>query len=153
MWYRSGGNSTESFNVGVRETEATLQIQGTILDVIIWISRAFTRDELELEHQVLEAPVQNLWQQLEQRGLGTLYGQSSQDCEYAFSLTVAAGRAADDGPAEDNPDLHRSVYQEYKNLLKWSKRSNNEPTDKRPEMRRQMSKKTLEMNARTYARN
>ncbi|KAL9044888.1 MAG: hypothetical protein Q9214_002010 [Letrouitia sp. 1 TL-2023] len=153
MWYRAGGNSTGSFNARVNETEATLQIQGTILDVIIWISRTFAWDNLELEHQVIEAPVQNLWQQLEQQGLGTLYGQSSQDCEYAFSLTVVAGRAVDDGPAEDNPDLHRSIYQEYKNLLNWRKRSSNEPTAKRPEMRRQMSGETLEMNARTYARN
>lgn len=28
-----------------------------------------------------------------------------------------AGRAADEGPAEDNPRLHRSVYQAYKDLL------------------------------------
>ncbi|KAI4217694.1 MAG: hypothetical protein LQ351_000290 [Letrouitia transgressa] len=153
MWYRAGGNSTKSFYAEVNETAATLQIQGKIVDVIIWVSRAYAWDELELEHQVLEAPVQNLWQQLEQQGLGTLYGQSSQDSEYAFSLTVAAGRAADDGPAEDNPDLHWSVYQEYKNLLNWSKRSSSEPTAKRPEMRRQMSEKTLELNARTYTRN
>ncbi|KAL9612822.1 MAG: hypothetical protein Q9167_002605 [Letrouitia subvulpina] len=153
MWYRAGGNLTESLNARVNETKATLQIQGTKLDGIIWISRAFGQEELELEHQVVEAPVQKLWQQLEQQGLGTLYGQSSQDCEYAFSLTVAAGRAADDGPAEDNLELHRSVYQEYKNLLNWSKHPGNEPAAKRPEMRRQMSEKTLEMNARTYARN
>lgn len=153
MWYRAGGDTPVPFNAKVSETETTLRIQGTILDAIIWISQVFEDEYLRLEHQVIGAPVQELWQQLEQQGLGTLYGQSSRDRDYAFSLTIAAGRAADDGPAEDNPDLHRSVYQEYKDLINWSKRSSISPTVKRPDVLRQMSEKTIEMNARTYVAN
>lgn len=153
MWYRAGGNMPAPFNAKASETDATLRIQGIILDTITWISRAFEDDELRVEHQVRGAPVQELWQQLEQQDLSALYGESCKDRDYAFSLTVAAGRATDDGPAEENPALHRSIYQEYKDLLNWCTYSSSIPTAKRAEIQRHVFETTAQMNARTYIAN
>lgn len=153
MWYRAGGNGPMPFNASFSKLEAALTIQSTVVDTIFWCSRPFDTEELKLEHQVTGRPIQELWRQLEQQNLGTPYGQSSKDCEYAFSLTTAAGRAADEGPAEDNPDLHKSVYQHYEDLLNWNERSTNTPTVKRPEIHRQVSETTLQVHARTYVAN
>ncbi|KAL8717803.1 MAG: hypothetical protein Q9225_004989 [Loekoesia sp. 1 TL-2023] len=153
MWYRAGGNGSAPFNASFSESEVALNIQGTLVDTIFWCSRPFDDEELKLEHQVTGKPIQELWQKLEEQDQGTLYGQSSQDREYAFSLTTAAGRAADEGPAEDNPDLQKSVYQHYEDLLNWNEWSASVSTTKRPEIHRQVSETTLQVYARTYITN
>jgi hypothetical protein len=125
-------------------------IQGIILDTIAWHSPAFDGEELKLENQLTRAPVQELWQQLQQP-----LGQSAryEDSEFAFSLAIAAGRAADEGPAEDNPEAHRSIYGEYKKLIDWDRRGDGASSAKRPKMNRQLSETSLQVDARMYVAN
>jgi hypothetical protein len=120
MWYRAGGSQPAAFQAEVSASGSSLEVQGIFFDTIDWMSQAFTTEELTLEHQKKGAPLQLLWLELEQCGLSTVYGHSSRDCEYAYSLVVVAGRAGDEGPAEDNPSLHCSVYQAYKDMIRSS---------------------------------
>jgi hypothetical protein len=120
MWYRAGGSQPAAFRAEVSTVDSSLEVLGIFLDTIDWTSQAFTEAELVLARQKKGAPLQLLWRELERRGLSTVYGHSSRDREYVYSLVIAAGRAADDGPAEDNPSLHWSVYQAYKDMIRSS---------------------------------
>lgn len=157
MWYRAGGNTPGRFTSTLSNNGAVLTIQGIILDTITWHSQAFDSEDLKLENQLTGAPVQELWQQLQQ----PLEQRARyEDSEFAFSLAIAAGRAADEGPAEDNPGVHWSIYQEYKKLVNWDRRNkeNNNPSSrttepKKPEINRQLSETSLQVNARMYVAN
>lgn len=116
MWYRGGGERPAAFRVKIR-SDSSLEATAILLDEITWTSQAFTSDELVLIYQKEYAPLQKLWQELEQGGQSTLYGPSSHDREHAFSLAIVAGRAADEGAAENDATHHRSVYQAYKALV------------------------------------
>ncbi|KAL8691812.1 MAG: hypothetical protein Q9218_003058 [Villophora microphyllina] len=153
MWYRAGGKTSVPFEATVSETGALLMAQGLVLDTIIWTSRAFTDEELTLEQQSIRSPVLELWDQLQGHTLANIYGQSIQDHEFAFGLTTAAGRAADDGPAEEDPGLQRSVYQEYKDLIGWGKAPHDESTARRPGLHREVSETTIQVHARAYVAN
>ncbi|EXJ58476.1 hypothetical protein A1O7_05901 [Cladophialophora yegresii CBS 114405] len=118
MWYRAGGTNSNAFRSEVSPAGSSLILYGIIVDSISWTSRPFDSDELRLEPQKAKAPLQQLWWELQKHDdNNTIYGSSTQDQEYAFSLTLAAGRGADEGPSEDDPDHHRAVYQAYKMLL------------------------------------
>ncbi len=99
----------------------TLKVQGTILDKITWSSRAFDHDELRLEDQVTGSQIKELLQQLQQQDWRGLDGDDIKDREDAFSLAIVAGRAVDDGPAEGDFNIHRSVYQQYKDFVHWGR--------------------------------
>ncbi|KIW95612.1 uncharacterized protein Z519_04197 [Cladophialophora bantiana CBS 173.52] len=117
MWYRAGGTQPATFQFEVSRPESSLHLTGVILDSIEWTSRVFDSEDLLLEPQKKEGPLQKLWQGLEHGDCSHVYGSSPYDREYAYSLTIIAGRATDEGPAEDNPSLHRAVYRTYKELL------------------------------------
>ncbi|KAL8651736.1 MAG: hypothetical protein Q9210_003082 [Variospora velana] len=125
-----------------------------LLDTINWCSRTFTDDELTLLFQVAEAPVQQLWHDLQHQEQGSMYGPTSYDRDYAFSLTISAGRAgwraADDGPAEDDPILHRSVYREYQSLINWDRRPRNDGSTMKVDPHGQISETSLQMYAHAY---
>lgn len=152
MWYRAGGNTPARFNATISDNGAVLLIQGIILDTVTWHSPAFEDEELKPENQLTKAPVQELWRQLQQ-----LLEQSPryEDPEYAFSLAIAAGRAADEGPAEDNPETHQSVYAEYKKLINWDQHGEeaSRMKKKRPEMSSKSSETSLQIDARMYVAN
>ena len=134
MWYRAGGAEAEAFQFEISRQSSSLILPGVLVDSIVWVSRAFDSDELRIERQKDTAPIQQLWQELQNCGIGnTIYGPSVDDQEYAFSLVIAAGRAADDGPAHDDPNHHRAVYQAYKATITSSESdSQSSPTlDKR----------------------
>ncbi|KIY01069.1 uncharacterized protein Z520_03735 [Fonsecaea multimorphosa CBS 102226] len=118
MWYRAGGIKPASFQFEVSRSESALRVTGVILDSIEWTSRVFDSQELLLEAQRKEAPLQKLWQELESDRCNAIYGSSQLEREHAYSLTTAAGRAADEGPAEDNPRLHRAIYRAYKKIVR-----------------------------------
>lgn len=149
MWYRGRGGSAQ-FDTITSDNGAGLLVKGIILDSITWHSPAFDSEELKLENQLTGAPVQELWRQIQQPlGQSTRY----EDSEFAFSLAIAAGRAADEGPAEDNPEVHRSIYEEYKKLIDWDRRGEGASRAKRPKVNRQLSETSLQVNARVYVAN
>lgn len=154
MWYRAGGTNPPSICAETTtERRPTLKVQGTILDTITWSSRRFDDDELRLENQVTGAQIHELWQQLEQQDWGGLDGDDIQDREQAFSLAIVAGRAAGDGPAEADLNLHRSVYQQYKDFVHGERSFHSTPTAKRPTLHTHVSETTLQVHARTYVAN
>jgi len=57
-----------------------------------------------------------------------MYGPSRADHEHAYSLVILAGRAADEGPAEDNPEPHCSIYQAYKDMIPVQNNNDNKAT-------------------------
>ncbi|KAI4115865.1 MAG: hypothetical protein LQ345_003619 [Seirophora villosa] len=117
-WYRAGGTHASSSDASVAKIGEIPSIQAMLMDTTTWCSRTFAEDELRLvEHQVAEAPMQQLWQDLQQQEQGSMYGQTKLDCEYAFSLTIAAGNGADGFSAGNNPAQHWFVYQEYQRLI------------------------------------
>lgn len=155
MWYRAGGNDPAAFQPKVSRTDSSLQLQGVILDSIVWTSRAFDSDELKPEPQKEAAPIQRLWQELQQHDRDNIiYGPSITNREYAFSIVVAAGRAADDGPADDDPAHHRAVYQAYKSLITRSEHVHQAPmsTEARAAgtQGQQEDQKAIELEALTY---
>ena len=82
------------------------------------------------------------------------YGPSHADREYAYSLMIVAGRAADEGPAEDNPELHRSVYHMYKDIIQVQ--NHNQATSsvaRSTQSEEQRSGSSLELEAITYIAN
>jgi hypothetical protein len=117
MYYRAGGNQNAAFQATLSLSDTCLEITGVLLDTVEWTSQHFLADELTLPNQRQDFTLYKLWQELQHHNVGSVYGDSSNDREYAYSLAVVAGRAVDGGPAEDNPSLHRSVYQAYKDLL------------------------------------
>ncbi|KAI4169324.1 MAG: hypothetical protein LQ348_007299 [Seirophora lacunosa] len=123
-----------------------------LLDTITWCSRTFAEDELRLEHQVAEAPMQQLWQDLQQQEQGSMYGQTKLDCEYAFSLTIAAGNGADGFPAENNPPQHWFVYQEYQRSIDWDRRSRRDGETTRSVWDQYTFETTLQMHALEYVK-
>ncbi|KAL8838507.1 MAG: hypothetical protein Q9176_005059 [Flavoplaca citrina] len=149
MWYRAGGTNPPSICAETTGGRPTLKVQGTILEEITWSSRAFDDDELRLENQVTGAQIKELWQQLEQQDWRGLGGDDNKDREQAFSLATVAGRAVDDGPAEGDLDLHRSVYQQYKDFVQWERSFHDTPTTKRPTLHSQLSETTLQAIARS----
>jgi hypothetical protein len=153
MWYRAGGSQLAAFQVDVSTSDSSLEVQGIFLDTIEWTSQAFTEAELVLAHQKKGTPLQLLWQELEQRGLGTVYGHSSQDHEYAYSLVVVAGRAADEGPAEDNPSLHWSVYQAYKDMICGNDSQEDESLTIAPDPPGKNLESTVQLDKITYVNN
>ncbi|KAI1618436.1 heterokaryon incompatibility protein-domain-containing protein [Exophiala viscosa] len=150
MWYRAGGNDLTAFQISISNSE--LHLSGVVMDSIDWSSRTFDAEELRLEPQKREAPIQSLWQELEKSGSTTVYGD---DNEYAYSLVLVAGRASDDGPAEDNHKLHRSVYQAYKEMLHGCDHEG--PTasssTKGSSYQRQELRETIEVETLTYISN
>ncbi|KAL8913602.1 MAG: hypothetical protein Q9172_007245, partial [Xanthocarpia lactea] len=153
MWYRAGGTNPLSICADTTGGRPTLRVQGTILDKITWSSRAFNDDELRLENQVTGAQIKELWQQLEQQNWRGLDGDDIEDREHAFSLAIVAGRAVDDGPAEGDFNLHRSVYRQYKDFVHWERSFHGTPTAKRPTLHTQVSETTLQVHARAYVAN
>ncbi|OCT51464.1 hypothetical protein CLCR_08162 [Cladophialophora carrionii] len=118
MWYRAGGAKSNAFESQVSQTGSSLILRGIVVDSISWTSRQFDTDELRLDPQKEKAPLQQLWRELQQHDDDNkIYGSSTPEREYPFSLTLAAGRGADEGPSEDDPDHHRAVYQAYRMLL------------------------------------
>ena len=155
MWYRAGGDDPAAFQFEHSSTDSTLGLRGIILDSIVWTSRKFDADELRLEPQRQHAPLQQLWQDLQRHDHDNgVYGLWS-DQERAFSLVIAAGRAADEGPAEDDPDHHRAVYRAYKKMVMRSKsgtqrsRVSNEDQMKGAEDLNE-DRKAIELEALTY---
>lgn len=118
MWYRAGGCGPEPFQASLSRSGSSLSVQGVLFDTIVWTSESFKDEELKIEPQRKGAPLQRVWRELEQHQVISIYGPRSEDREYAYSLMLIAGRAADDGPAEDKPSLQKSVYQKYKNLFR-----------------------------------
>lgn len=118
MWYRAGGSPPLPFHAMVSETEANLTVEGTILDSIIWASRAFNSEELKLEHQVTSGPVQKLWQHLESSKISVI----TTDRAAEMANTPSASRQQPDdqltvGLQEMILVCISLVYQEYKNLI------------------------------------
>ncbi|KIW32288.1 uncharacterized protein PV07_03846 [Cladophialophora immunda] len=158
MWYRAGGSKSAQFQFEVSRSESSLRVTGVILDTIEWTSRVFDSEELLLERQKKETPLQKLWQELEHDPGNTIYGSSHRDREYAFSLTIAAGRAADEGPAEDNPSLHHAIYRAYREIVHGEDSNDHErnllsstEADPNPKGQEgQESPRSLELEALTY---
>ena len=118
MWYRAGGCQAEPFQASLSRSGTSLNVRGVFFDTIVWTSESFKDEELKIEPQRKCVPLQRVWRELEQHHISSIYGQCSEDREYAYSLMLIAGRAADDGPAEDSPSLQKSVYQTYKALFR-----------------------------------
>ena len=125
MWYRAGG-CQPNFQASLSRSESSLGVRGVLFDTIVWLSESFKDEELRIEPQRKGAPLQRAWRELEQNEVISVYGPSSEDREYAYSLMLIAGRASDEGPAEDNPSLQKTVYQHYKDLF----RKNPEDTER-----------------------
>ncbi|OAP60476.1 hypothetical protein AYL99_05478 [Fonsecaea erecta] len=155
-WYRAGGTRPTSFQFEVSRAESSLRVTGVILDSIEWTSRIFDSEELLLETQQKEAPLQRLWEELESRRGNAVYGSSQHEREHAYSLTIAAGRAADEGPAEDNPTLHSAIYRAYKEILRGQRVSDHEtepPSSAEADSKCQegtVSPRSLKLEALTY---
>lgn len=88
MWYRAGGNPPVPFHVKVLKSQSSLGVQGTFSDTIVWSFQTFNREELSVVHQKKEWPLQAVRQELELRDSKSIYGCSSQDLGYAFSLVT-----------------------------------------------------------------
>ena len=116
MWYRAGGWRSGAFRTRVQHTASgsSLQMKGILFDTVEWTSAAFDWDTLDLNSQQQSQVLLSLWEQIERRRSCSMYGSTRQYREHAYSLTLAAGRAADEGPAEDDRDWHQSVYDQYK---------------------------------------
>lgn len=116
MWYRAGGLRSSSFRTHVLHTASgtCLQMKAISFDTVEWGSDAFDRDRLDLTSQQESQVLLSMWEQTEQRRCYSAYGPDCQAREYTYSLTLAAGQAADEGPAEDYPNWQRSVYDQYK---------------------------------------
>ncbi|KAL8957983.1 MAG: hypothetical protein Q9193_004870 [Seirophora villosa] len=151
-WYRAGGTHPSSSNASVAKSGEILSIQAMPLDTITWCSRSFAEDELSLEHHVAEAPMQQLWQDLQQQEQGSMYGQTKVDCEYAFSMTLAAGKGVDGLPAENKPAQHWSVYQEYQRLIDWDRCARRDGETTRSILDQYTFGTTLKMHALDYMR-
>lgn len=117
MWYRASGSTTAPFLANVSRLQSSLEVTGVCLDTIAWSSKSFDDEELKFAHQTEGAPIQALWQELKRHDSNPVYVSQSLNKEYAFSLAIAAGRASDEGPAEDNPGRHHSVYRIYKDMI------------------------------------
>ncbi|OAG44217.1 hypothetical protein AYO21_01674 [Fonsecaea monophora] len=117
MWYRAGGSKSAPFRFDVSQSDSSLRVTGVILDSIEWTSRVFDSQELLLEKQKENKLLQKLWQDLEPDRGDSVYGNSHDEREFAYSLAIAAGRAADEGPAEDSPSHHRAIYRAYKEMV------------------------------------
>ena len=148
MWYRAGGDQPSAFQVKIN-SNLSLETRAILLDTISWTSKAFVSEELELAHQKEGAPLQKLWQELEPSPQSN---QSSHDREHAFSLAIAAGRAADEGAAQDNPTHHWHVYQAYKQLIAGSEAKGAQPVDK-PNSTDEPPEESLRLEALTYINN
>ena len=136
MWYRAGGDQPAVFHAEVK-SNGCLKTRAILLDTIDWRSKAFLQEELVLSQQRAARPLQAVWQHIEQstqRDPSTVYGANSKDREHAYSLVVVAGRDSDDGPAHENPMLHRSVYQAYQDLLFSHAPGNEEPVSNEAEV-------------------
>ena len=153
MWYRAGGSPSAPFQAIVSKSDYYLEVQGILLDTIVWASRSFKSEDLDLEHQKREAPMQALWWELEQHDSNSVYVSRSLDREYAFSLAIVAGRAADEGRADDNPSLHQSLYETYKGMIGWSIGRESTSIANTAETQRVCLEKSTEVEALTYIRN
>ena len=120
IWYRARGSPSALFQAIVSKSDSFLEVQSIFLDTIVWASGSLKSEDLDLEHQKREAPLHALWWGLKQRKSNTVQVFRSQDREYTFSLAIIAGRAADEGRADDNPSFHQSTYQTYKDMIGWS---------------------------------
>ena len=117
MWYRAGGCQAEPFQASLSRSDSSLGVRGVLFDTIVWTSGSFKDEELRIEPQRKGVPLQRVWRELEQHHITSIYGHCSEEREYAYSLVLIAGRAADDGPAEASPSLQKSVYQNYNALF------------------------------------
>jgi hypothetical protein len=145
MWYRAGGNQPSAFQVKIN-SNLSLETRAILLDKISWTSKAFLSEELELAPQKEGAPLQKLWQELEPSPQSN---QSCHDREYAFSLAIAAGRAADEGAAQDNPTHHWNVYQAYKQMIAGNEAKESQPVDKSSSTN-EPAEETFRLEALTY---
>ncbi len=155
MWYRAGGEGSAELQYEVSDKDSWLKSTGVLLDSISWTSRAFDSDELRLEPQKENSPVQRLWAEVQRHDLGdSIYGPKTEDREYAFSLAIAAGRATDDGPAGDHQEHHLAVYKQYKAIVGNSSLSQQTPPSTEPKdpktRRKEHDPKALELEALTY---
>ena len=156
MWYRAGGSPLPPFQPKFSKSDSSLEVQGIVLDTIIWVSQSFQDRELDLAHQKEGAPLQALWRELEQRDSNTVYVSGSQDREYIFSLVIAAGRAVDEaheGKAEHNPTLHRAIYQAYKGMVSKSTVKEDSSMDKEASTQEERLKESTETDVLTYILN
>lgn len=76
------------FQARILKSQPSLGVQGTFSNIIVWSSQAFNIEELSVVHQKKEKPLQAVWQELELRYSKSVYGCSSQDLGYAFSLVT-----------------------------------------------------------------
>jgi Heterokaryon incompatibility protein (HET) len=116
MWYRAGGHVPEAFEISAPLSEPRVTLKGVIVDAIVWVSKAFTSEELILQQQRKFKPIQAAFKYMMQDSHNSCY----QDSELALSLTIVAGRAANEGPAEDDLQQHRDAYNSYKNIMEES---------------------------------
>ena len=110
LWYRSGGIG--NFQVTISSYERSLRLPGVVFDTIRWTSQAFLRSE----SGVYQAPFLNvpeLWNEISDRNLGSVYGYDGCDREDAFSLAIIAGRTPSYDRAEDDMNSHRERYKAY----------------------------------------
>lgn len=151
MWYRAGGDQPSAFQVKIT-SDSFLETSAVILDTIAWTSKPFVSEELSLTQQKKATRLQKLWQEVEQIESSPLTKSSGHDCEYAFSLAVAAGRAADEGAAQDNATHHWAVYQTYKQLLAGDDANDTQPVD-RVSSNSEPPEESLHLEALTYINN
>ena len=97
--------------------------------------------------------MQARWWELEQHDSNSVYVSRSLDRAYAFSLAIVAGRAADERRANDNPGLHQSLYETYKDIIGWSIGREYTSIANTPETQRVCLGKSTEVEALTYIRN
>ena len=153
MWYRAEGSPSAPFHARVSKPESSLEVQSTFLDTIVWSSQGFKSKELTVAHQKKELPLQALWRELEWRDSKSVYGCSSEDIEYAFSLVIVAGRALYEERAENNPSLHQSIYQAYKDMIRRSIGREDASMANKANTQGESLEKTTEANAVTYINN
>ena len=118
MWYRAGGNQNSSkFQASVSEPGILLRVHGLNFDTITWKSQTFEHEQFRIANQKTTGALQHVWHELEHQHRSSPYGNTDEDREYAYSLTISAGRALDGGPAEDDPDIQKAVYRSYKHVV------------------------------------
>lgn len=126
MWYRAGGSDTLKFQAKVL-ADNSLHLGGIVFDQIAWTSQALTKETVLAKRSLSADPIQRTWVDLRQVDVLSRYGDA-RESEIAFSLVTVAGRARDEGPAEEDLPLHEMVYDSSRKFSASNQTSSNENT-------------------------
>lgn len=117
-WFRAGGPETVDFRsqITVDQGFGSLRSRSIMLGTVVWVSQEMKGYGDNAWVRRLQESVKQAWEELQSlHDKNGPYGGTSDEREYAFSLTIQAGvEPVHKMPAEDDPQSHKHLYAAYK---------------------------------------